>query len=60
MYLSIIPSYLYKFMYLKINNRPAAACTYDVHACMHARVRGINARVHPLIIQCPSDCIDPW
>ena len=47
MYLSIIPSYLYNFMYLKINNRPAAACTYDVHACMHARVRGINARVHP-------------
>jgi len=47
MYLSTIPSYLYKFMYLKINNRPAAACTYDVHACMHARVRGINARVRP-------------
>ena len=60
MHLSIhLPSYLYNFMYLKINNRPAAACTYDVHACMHARVRGINARVHPHI-QCPSECIDPW
>ena len=40
MHLSIhLPSYLYNFMYLKINNRPAAACTYDVHACMHACTR---------------------